>query len=269
MDVSVIIINYNTYELTCSCIQSIIREAGNGYTYEIILVDNASTETDAENFLKQFPSIKLIKSTVNAGFARGNNLGIRQAEGEYILLLNSDTVLKNDAIGICLSFLRADASVAVVSGRLEYPDGHVQHNCQRFPSIGAKLFELFRLQKIFSRSVGSRMLFGSFFDHNTVAYPDWVWGTFFMFPRKLLERLPEHKLADTFFMYGEDTQWCMEFRNLGYRIGFDPAGRILHYGGKSGGAKSPLMDANGKRLMEMYYSPRSVFVSGYWIGYWE
>ncbi len=269
MDVSVIIINYNTYELTCSCIQSIIREAGNGYTYEIILVDNASTETDAENFLKQFPSIKLIKSTVNAGFARGNNLGIRQAEGEYILLLNSDTVLKNDAIGICLSFLRADASVAVVSGRLEYPDGHVQHNCQRFPSIGAKLFELFRLQKIFSRSVGSRMLFGSFFDHNTVTYPDWVWGTFFMFPRKLKNG----------------------YRNISWRIHFLCTARILN------GVWSSVILATvsasirpagftlwrKKRRREISFNgckrqafngnvllPRgALFVSGYWIGYWE
>src|SRR5437763_942905 len=90
---SIIIINYNTFELTCNCIESVIQ-----YTttipYEIILVDNASTECDAELFKKRFPQIKLVKNPENNGFAKGNNLGIKHAEGDAILLLNSDTYLK-------------------------------------------------------------------------------------------------------------------------------------------------------------------------------
>lgn len=253
MDISVIIINYNTFELTCSCITSVMEQACD-YTYEVILVDNASTEIRSSAFLERFPSITLIESPVNVGFAKGNNLGILRAHGEYILLLNSDTVLKNDAIGICLSFLGADPSVAVVSGRLEYPDGQVQHNCQRFPSMRYKLFELFRLQKLLPKRVGGKILLGSFFDHNSVAYPDWVWGTFFMFDRALLKKLPGEKLADDFFMYVEDVQWCMDFRRLGYKVAFQPMAKILHYGGKSGGLKPELMHTNEKRFMHLYYS---------------
>ena len=98
MDVSVIIINYNTFVLTSDCIRSVIR-CTIGVEYEIIVVDNASTECDANDFLKEFPNIKLVKNKINGGFAYGNNLGIAQATGDHILLLSSDTVLTDDSIG--------------------------------------------------------------------------------------------------------------------------------------------------------------------------
>src|SRR6185436_7017921 len=95
--VSVILINYNTFALTGDCIRSVINHT-KGVEYEIIVVDNASTETDPGRFLIDFPSIKLVKSAVNAGFARGNNLGIEKATGDHILLLNNDTILQDDSI---------------------------------------------------------------------------------------------------------------------------------------------------------------------------
>ncbi|SKC77232.1 glycosyltransferase family 2 protein [Ohtaekwangia koreensis] len=252
--VSVVIINYNTFELTCGCIQSVVEKTS-GCTYEIIVVDNASTEGRVKEFLVRFPFITLIESKVNVGFSKGNNIGIEQAKGEFILLLNSDTELQNDALSICQDFIKKDKKAAAVSALLKYPDGAIQHNCQRFPSIKYKLFELFRLQKFVPRRIGGRVLLGFFFDYNEVVYPDWIWGTFFMFRRESLKLLPQGKLADDFFMYVEDMQWCMEFRNLGYSIAFQPAAQVVHYMGKSGGAKSELIDQNIDRFMSKYYSP--------------
>src|SRR5712675_1513772 len=97
MQISIIIINYNTFNLTSNCIRSVIQFT-RGLKYEIILVDNASTECDPENFLEEFPQVKLIKNKINGGFAYGNNEGIRQASGEFILLLNSDIVLQEDSV---------------------------------------------------------------------------------------------------------------------------------------------------------------------------
>jgi GT2 family glycosyltransferase len=205
VEVSIVIINYNTFHLTMDCIQSIYSIA-TGLHYEIILVDNNSSDFDVLNFKTRFPQAKLIQSPTNVGFAKGTNLGISVANGEYILLLNSDTLLKNDVPKILHSFLVLHPRVAAVSGRLEYPDGKVQHNCQRFPSIKYQLFELLRLQKLLPKKWGGRILFGSFFDYESVAYPDWIWGTCFMFRKKLLDELPNSKLADDFFMYGEDTK---------------------------------------------------------------
>jgi GT2 family glycosyltransferase len=253
VDVSIIIINYNTFKLTCACIES-VRKLTQDISYEIILVDNASTEIDAKVFKEKFSGITLIQSPTNVGFAKGNNLGIDRAKGDYILLLNSDTIVMNNVAGILLNFLQKRTSVAAVTCRLEFEDGVVQHNCQRFPAIRYKLFELFRLQKLLPRHIGGKLLYSSFFHYTSVAYPDWIWGTCFMFKKRLLQLLPEQKLPDDFFMYGEDVQWCLEFRKLGYRVAFDPTARIVHYMGKSGASKSIMMEENMLLLMDKYYS---------------
>ncbi|MCP4521839.1 MAG: glycosyltransferase family 2 protein [Cytophagales bacterium] len=251
--VSIIIINYNTFQLTKNCIESIYEHTQN-ISFEIILVDNASTECDPKLFLKEFPNIILVPSPTNLGFAKGNNLGIQRATGDKILLLNSDTLLKNNAIKYANDFLEKNRNVAVVSSSLEYEDGEIQHTCQRFPSIKYSLAELFRVQKILGKDKGGKLLMGSFFNHQEVTFPDWVWGTFFMFPTDLLQKLPEKKLADIFFMYGEDMQWCMEFSKLGYQIGFEPKAQVIHLMGKSGAPKNRMMIDNHKTFMNLYYS---------------
>lgn len=251
VEISIIIVNYNTFKLTCQCIESVIENADK--TIEIVLVDNASTEKTPMGFNEIFPEMKLIKSDVNLGFSKGNNLGIFNSTGELILLLNSDTILKKGALTELSDFLSCNPQVAAVSGRLEYPDGVVQHNCQRFPSIKYQLFELLRLQKILPKKNSGKILFGSFFDYSSVAYPDWIWGTCFMFRRGLLDKLSGGKLPDDLFMYGEDMQWCMEFRKLGYKVAFQPSAKVIHFLGKSGGDKDLLVRENMNWIMEKYY----------------
>ncbi|HEY9005077.1 glycosyltransferase family 2 protein [Ohtaekwangia sp.] len=254
VEVSVIIINYNTFSLTCQCIDSVMQQTQN-VVYEIIVVDNASTEINPQEFKNRYhDKIRLVTNASNIGFAAGNNAGIEYARGKFILLLNSDTVLKNNAILLCMQRLEVQPLTAAISARLEYPDGTVQHCCQRFPSVKYKLMELMRLQKFVSKRVGGRWLLGSFFDHNEFIYPDWIWGTFFMFPKAMLQLLPGNKLADDFFMYGEDIQWCKEFSRLGYRVAFNPEARVVHYVGKSGGARHAMMDQNMSAFMNKYYS---------------
>jgi GT2 family glycosyltransferase len=252
IDISVIIINYNTFELTCNCISSIHKKS-HGVSYEIIIVDNASTEVDADRFKEQFPDIILVKNDHNQGFAKGNNEGLKKARGKYVLLLNSDAQLKNDALAICRDFLDKNPAVGPVTAKLIFPDGRVQHNCQRFPSIRVKLFELLRLQKFFPTRISGRILLGFFFKYDEVVFPDWIWGTFFMFKRSIVNELPDRKLADEFFMYVEDMQWCMEFRRLGYRIAFVPKAEVIHFVGQSGGARPASIDKNIKIFMGKYY----------------
>jgi GT2 family glycosyltransferase len=252
-EVSIVIINYNTFDLTKRCIQSII-EMSQPIRYEIIVVDNASTE-NPDKLTALFPDILMIKSEQNLGFAKGNNLGITKASGDHILLLNSDAFFLNDVLSPLLNFLKENSSTAVVTGRLEFPNGAVQHNCQRFPSMRYKLFELLRLQKIVSRNRAGKILFGFFFSHDQVAFPDWVWGTCFMFRRKLLNELPLRRLRDDFFMYGEDMQWCKEVKGLGYKIAFLPQPRVLHLLGASGAKKDDMMAINLNKFMTEYYSP--------------
>src|SRR5690242_8685003 len=197
MDLSVIIVNYNTFELSCACIKS-VQQKTLGISYETIVVDNASADRDAADLLQLFPEIILIQSETNEGFAKGNNKGIARSKGEYILLLNSDAELENNAAGICLDFLKKNKNVAVATAKLFYPGGNLQHNCQRFPSVRYRLFELLRLQKFLPKRVGGKILLGPFFNYDELVYPDWVWGTFFMFKKDLLNSLENGKLAEDF-----------------------------------------------------------------------
>jgi GT2 family glycosyltransferase len=251
--VSVIIVNYNTFQLTNNCIRSVLDQTHH-QTLEVIVVDNASVDRSAADFAILFPGVIVIQNSTNEGFAKANNKGIARATGDYILLLNSDTQLMNDAIHEAFTFLELNRSVAAVSGKLFYPDGRVQHNCQQFPSLKLKIFELFRLQKIFTRKLAGKILMGSFFSYDRTAYPDWTWATFLLFPKNILKQFPDGKLSEKFFLYGEDMLWCKQFRKLGFKIGFTPNAHILHLHGQSKGDAKKMIDANLNEFMIMYYN---------------
>lgn len=227
MQLSIIIINYNTFRLTANCIHS-VREKLTGLTYEIVLVDNASSECDPDDFLKECPGIKLIKSKTNTGFTGGNNLGIENSIGEYILLLNSDTELINNAPKICYDYITAHPHVGMVTCQLLYPDGRVQYNCRKFRTIGWELAEIFPFFRLLPKARQGQLMLHHYFDHQSFADCDWVWGAFMLFPRSILPQLPKKKLSDDFFMYIEDVLWCWEIKQLGYSIHFLPQAKVMH-----------------------------------------
>lgn len=228
IQISVIIINYNTFQLTSEAIAS-LQQHTRGVSYEIIVVDNASTECDPGRFVEQFPRVRLVRSPENSGFAKGNNLGIAHAAGETILLFNSDAAVRNDALTLTYEALINDPKLGITTGQLRYPDGRLQYQCGRFPSLRLQLVELLRLQKAMSAEKRGEVLLGSFFGHETSFRPDWVWGTYFHIKRWVLAELPGGKLPDDFFMYAEDLQWCYAVRKLGYEIEYVPAAHILHH----------------------------------------
>lgn len=229
IDLSIIIVNYNTYDLTLRCIES-VHNFTHGVNFEIILVDNASTECNAVVFKEKFPSIILVKNNENVGFARGNNIGISNASAESILLLNSDTQVIDNSICTSFKLLKEmkERGVAVVTGKLIYPNGQVQYQCGRFPSIKLLLFEIFRLQKLLSKTKAGELMLGGFFDHQRPVYPDWIWGTFFMFSKDILRVFPDGKLSETYFMYQEDLEWCYYIRKAGFKIYYDPKISLIH-----------------------------------------
>ena len=225
---SIIITNYNTFDLTSNCIRSVIEHTHTA-DHEIILVDNASTECDASNFLKEFPSIKLIRSERNGGFAFGNNLGIEKATGNYLLLLNSDTILQEDSISKSVEYMQQHAETAVLGCRMTYPNGKIQYSARRFRSISWELLDLFRfIPWLMPYKKRAKRMLGKYFRHDENMGSDWVNGAFFLFSRKVLNSLPGKKLDDRFFMYGEDQLWCEQIKRLGYKILFYSETTIIH-----------------------------------------
>lgn len=228
MKVSVIIINYNTFALTANCIRSVIANTHH-CGYEIILVDNASAECDAGKFLAEFPSVKLIRSDRNDGFAAGNNLGIGHSKGEYILLLNSDTVLQEDSISKSVEYIQQHSEAGVLGCRMTYPDGTVQYSARRFRTISWELLDMFRfIPWMMPYKKRAKRMLGKYFRHDENRECDWVNGAFFLFPVKILDQLPGKNLDNRFFMYAEDQLWCEQIKNLGYRIIFYSGTTIVH-----------------------------------------
>ncbi len=252
--VSIVIVNYNTFQLTRSCIESILAHV-NGVPFEIVLVDNASSECDPADFLKLFPSLKLVVSEQNLGFAGGNNLGIHVATGDQILLLNSDTVLNMDAVSHTAQVLENDSACGVVSCRLDFPDGRVQHNCQPFPNGLKRLAEITRIFKLFPRKWRASYLQGVYFDYYKSGKPDWVWGTYFHFKKEVLATLPNRQLPEDYFMYVEDLQWCFVIRKAGWEICYDADASVVHLMGQSNGKRNENMHSNLLDFIDRYYSP--------------
>lgn len=223
--VSVIIINYNTFDLTVKCIRSVIDKTT--CAYEIIVVDNASTLDDADQFRALFPDIKLVKSETNLGFSKGNNLGISVATGEYILLLNSDTELINNAIDLAVEKIKADNSIGALSVQLIGTDGRLQQCSHYWSELGKLAGCTLKLHHLFDYFKPKQP------DLTTAHYAEYLYGTFFMFPRQVLKIFKEEKLPETFFMYGEDTEWSHYIRKAGYQLYYYPEAKILHHGGAS------------------------------------
>lgn len=253
-DISVIIINYKTHGLTKACIDSVVEHT-TGLSYEVILVENGSGQFSGQDAALWQADVQVIVSPDNLGFAGGNNLGIRQATGKYILLLNSDTYLISNALLTAYDYMERHPEAGVMSLRLIYPDGRHQSVAQRFPSVRYGLIELLRLQKLMGRKRAGRTLLGAFFDHRETVRADWVWGAFFMFPAAVLERLPGRRLDERYFMYAEDKQWCLDIGRAGYEIHFCADAEVVHIGGGSSGNKSELMQQNERLFLDKNHSP--------------
>jgi GT2 family glycosyltransferase len=224
------------------------------------LVDNASTECDPQTFKDAYPDLKLIRSEVNLGFAKGNNLGIKQAAGEYILLLNSDTELIEDSVSKSIAYADQLKDLGALSCKLIHPDGRHQSVAQRFPSVRYLLFERLRINKLLSKKKVGRILLGAFFKHDENLEVDWVWGAFFLFKRDSLKLLENGQLNDEYFMYFEDMQWCLDFKRNGLKNYYFAETSVIHKMGGSNARKFQLLSENKTRYLNKNYNSLSAWL---------
>jgi GT2 family glycosyltransferase len=262
-EVSIIIVNYNTYDLTCACIRSVYDKT-TGIGFEVILVDNASTECDAELFALQFPGIKLAKGNINAGFAAGNNLGIKNALGKYILLLNSDTRLIENSIKFIYDQCLPLKDIGAATIKVVYPDGRLQPVARYFPHVGIHFLETSRLSRVFKNYYLTKR---PPLDYNKDLIADWLWGTFYFFPKQNLEYLGG-ALTETFFMYGEDMEWGLLFHRAGLKNYYFSGSKVVHYLSQSvpKPAKLRMIRHNHLKFVKKYNGIFSSFVENILLG---
>lgn len=251
MDVSIIIVNYNTVNLIINAVDSIIEKT-EGINYEIIIVDNNSTD-NAEIILKERynDKVKFIASPDNLGFGRANNLGLEFAEGRNILFLNPDTILINNAIKILSDHLDMNVETGICGGNLY--DIHLSptYSYQRwYPSFFSELNEFSHGLLGFIRG-GKNRYFNNSDEPLTVAY---IVGADLMIKSQLLKKLGNFN--SKFFMYYEETELCFRVKKSGYKIMCIPNAKIIHLEG--GSFDKP---AYSSKRMEMMLTGREIFFS--------
>lgn len=223
-ELSIIIVNFNTKDLVLDCIASIEKESV-GVNYEIIVIDNGSKDRSAEVFKSlNNQKLRIIENKVNLGFAKANNKGIRNAKSKYILLLNSDTLVKKNAINRMLGFARKTKDTGVVGARLLNIDGTIQPSVSHFPTvIGA-------IREYWLREKGSYELYTPYGERPSEV--ESVVGASFLITPEALKRVG--LLDERYFMYFEDLDYCRRVRNMGLKVYYLPGAEVIHYHGASG-----------------------------------
>lgn len=252
MDLSIIIVNYKTEELTRQCLQSVYACDLKGWTYEVILVDNASGDGSAQAAGQAFPQTRLILNDANLGFSKANNIGMAAASGDYLLLLNSDTVVEADTFYRSLRYMKANPEIGALGCKVLLPDGRLDVACKRsFPTPLNSLCHMSRLDRVFPQNpvVGAYNL--TFLDPDKIYSVDCLVGAYMMVSRDVIELVGT--LDEDYFMYGEDIDWCYRIKEAGYLVVYYPKVSITHYKKASGlGRKNP-------QTIEAFYDAMKIF----------
>jgi GT2 family glycosyltransferase len=241
IDVSIIIVNWNIRDILRDCLRSVYEQT-RVIAFEVIVIDNASSDDSVAMVREEFPQVILIENSENRGFAAANNQGIRIAQGRYILLLNPDTIVLDKAIEKTVVFADSHPDVGVVGCQVLENDTKIQRTCFAFPSVGNLILQKTGLRRLFPRS----RLFGredmGWWNRDTQRDVDVVSGMFMLVRHEAIEQVG--LMDEDYFVYAEETDWCFRFRQAGWRCVFAPVGKIIHL---DGGNKS-----TDKVIVKMY-----------------
>ncbi len=215
---TVIIVNWNTKELTLAAIASVLNTKETGV--EVIVVDNASEDGSVEAIRREFPNVTLVRNSENLGFSKANNIGIRMARGEIIVLLNSDArIISRDAFSKIERTLQRHEEIGILGGRLVLPSGALESLGRSFLSLK----ELIKMQLFFQMAVPKKEINRK----QKLVRVDYVAGAFLAIRRKVIEEIG--LLDESFFMYGEDMEWCARAQKHGWQVMVLSEVAILHH----------------------------------------
>ncbi len=235
MDLSIIIVNWNTREFLARCLDS-VYETVSGIRFEVLVVDNASTDDSVRIVRRQFPHAHLIENRENAGFARANNQAIRLSRGRYILLLNSDTEVQAGALAKMVGFMADHPQVGGCGPRLFNADGSLQVSCHPMLTPWREFWRLLFLERISRRTTYDL----SGWDLQTPREVEVIKGACLMLRRQALDQVG--LLDEQYFMYTEEVDLCFRLRQAGWKLYWLPEARVVHYG-----------EGSSRQVAEMMY----------------
>ena len=230
MDLSIIILNYNSKDFLLPCLKGVVEHTRD-LDYEIIIVDNASTDHSAEyierKLLPRFNNARLIQAAANRGYAAGNNLGIKQSRGRYVLVMNPDVVIWDNSLKKMGDFRETKPQAGIGGPRLLSPDGSLQHFVYRWPTPQVLLYRrtLFARFK-FARRAIDRYLMADW-DHHDARPVDWVQGSCMIIRQEAIDKIG--LMDERYFLYSEDTDWCRRFWRAGWEVWYLAGIELIHY----------------------------------------
>ncbi|MCS7176548.1 MAG: glycosyltransferase [Candidatus Kapabacteria bacterium] len=254
-ELSVVIVSHNVAEFLRQCLRS-LRQALAGIDAEVLVVDNASEDDTVTRLSAEFPEVHWIALPANIGFGKANNIGIAQARGRYILLLNPDTLVHPNALRTLLDYMAHHPEVGIAGCRVLNADGTFQETCRRgFPTPWVSFTRLFGLERLAPRSRLFARYAQRFRPEDEVGYAEVISGAFMLCRRELLQELggfdPEY------FLYGEDVDLCYRAHRAGWRIGYVGTATVVHFKGES--ARRTTTD-----VIHHFYDAMRIFVRQYY-----
>jgi len=237
MDLSICLVPLNALVYLEPLLAS-IEQHTIGLSYEVIMVDNGSTDGTLEWVKEHHPEIQLIRNQANLGFTRGNNQAMALAKGDFLLLLNPDTLLTEDCFGPQIAYMRENPKVAITIPKVLNSDGSFQHQSRRGDARPAAVFGYFlKLGKLFPKNRALNGYLQSWLPEDEVAEVKAVSGSCMFIRRQVYEQIGG--LDEQFFAYQEDSDYCMRARQAGWKVMYVPLSSIIHYGGEGGSKTQP------------------------------
>jgi len=226
MDLSIIIVSWNTRELLQRCLE-VIFYSSTQYSFDVWVIDNASTDHSASMIQNEFPHIHLIVSNENLGFAHANNLAIAQTSARYVMLLNPDTEIDRYVIDLLINYMDTHPDIGASSPKLLNPDGTLQVSSYPRPTLSREFWRLFHLDEIFPYAAYPK----SYWNSNNPLVVDVLIGACLLLRGQILKQVG--LLDDTYFMYTEEVDFCYRVQKAGWQLAWVPNAIVVHYGGQS------------------------------------
>jgi GT2 family glycosyltransferase len=231
---SIVIVNWNTRDILRDCLASVFEHT-RPLDFEVIVVDNASEDGSVEMVKSDFPQVEVVVNRSNVGTSRACNAGMRLAKGRLLLLLGSDTFVRDEVIARMCRYVLSRPEISMAGCQLRYPDGRLQRTANRSLKIWRSLFEDLWLYKLVSAAKRDDWLLGGYWAHDTEKEVDWIAGPFMMLRREVFDEVGG--LSEEIFCHGDDNEWCTRIKKSGRRIFYNPLGVVYHIGSVSSAKK--------------------------------
>lgn len=253
MDLSIVIVSYNTVDLLRDCLNSIYKTTKK-IKYDIWVVDNQSKDGSPDMVAAEFPEVNLIRNPINGGFSQANNLAIEQCKNsKYILLLNPDTVVLDGTLENCVKKMNEDEKIGALGCKVVLESGKLDRACKRgFPSPWNSLCYFLKLDKLFPGNKKFGGYNATYIHEDEESEIECLVGAFMMVRQEAITKVG--MLDDTFFMYGEDIDWCYRIKEAGFKNYYYPKEKIMHYKGESSKKQSTKMIGVFHKSMIIFYN---------------